>query len=138
MTKETVQQMWTGVRKRFMDKVEGIAEKELTQKLDSMTIGQLLYHTGQVEYLFADWYFGKQVSEIPKVDHADKEALIQFLQQSDMFLQEAMTALPEKAWHEVVTSKMGDCTPIEVIGRLIYHAGMHAGQISNIQKYKSA
>lgn len=134
MTKEVVQEMWVSVRKRFMDKVEGIEETELSAKLDAMTIGQLLYHTGQVEYLFADWYFGKQVTEIPKVDHTDRQALIQFLQQSDAFLQQAMKALPEESWHEVVMSKMGNCTPIEVVGRLIYHAGMHAGQISDIQK----
>ncbi|HLR10611.1 MAG TPA: DinB family protein [Sporosarcina sp.] len=89
----------------------------------------------EYEYLFADWYLGQQVTEIPKVDHANKEALIAFLQQSDAFLQQAMEALSEEQWHEVVPSKMGDCTPIEVIGRLIYHAGMHAGQISDIQKH---
>ncbi len=135
MTKDVVQAMWANVRKRFMDKVQGIEEAELPYKLEAMSIGQLLYHTGQVEYLFADWYLGQQVTEIPKVDHANKEALIAFLQQSDAFLQQAMEALSEEQWHEVVPSKMGDCTPIEVIGRLIYHAGMHAGQISDIQKH---
>lgn len=50
-------------------------------------------------------------------------------------LEEAMKALSEEPWHIGVDSRMGLSTPLEAIGRLMYYTGVHAGQISFIQKH---
>lgn len=134
-TEELYSTMWTSVRNRFTEKAQAIEEVDLQKKLGETSIADLLYHTGQVEYLFADWYFGQAAEELPKPSLTNKAELLSFLEASNAFLLKAMAALPEEKWTEVVSSKMGDSTPAEVVGRLIYHAGIHSGQITDIQKY---
>ncbi|HEY2493326.1 MAG TPA: DinB family protein [Paenibacillus sp.] len=62
------------------------------------------------------------------------EELVDLLKASNANLIEAMRELPEEAWHQSVESPIGASTPLEAIGRLMYHTGIHSGQISLIQK----
>lgn len=136
MAYETIVPMWQAVRDRFMKRVEAIPEEDFELKLGDASIGALLYHTGEVEYIFSDWYFGKvneQTIEKPTMEN--KAALISFLEESNAFLDVAMKELPEAEWAELKESKMGASTPAEVIARLIYHCGIHVGQITDIQKH---
>ncbi len=135
MTYETVLPMWDAVRNRFFEKAVALMEEDLSLKLGDTTIGHLLFHTGEVEYIFADWYFGKSKGEIPKPSFTNKEEQVAFLLESNQFLKEAMKDLPEEKWHEAKETRMGSSTPLEVMGRLMYHTGIHSGQISDIKKF---
>lgn len=66
--------------------------------------------------------------------HTSLEELVAFMEASNEHLIEAMRALPEEAWDQSVESPIGASTPLEAIGRLMYHTGIHSGQISLIQK----
>lgn len=136
MTYETIVPMWDIVREKFMKKIHALQEEDLALQLGNTTIGGLIYHTGEAEYIFLDWYFGKSPDgDTIKPALTDKAGLIDYLIESDLFLKSVMKNLPEEKWNEVVDSKMGSSTPLEAISRLIYHTGIHAGQMTYIQKY---
>lgn len=135
MIDNTVLSMWKMTRGKFTEKVEKLTESELSLKLDGMTIGELVYHTAEVEYIFASWFFGCETkTDMPKNIKEEKAALLQFLQEANDDLIEAMTQLDVSKWSERVATRMGETTPVESIARLIYHTGIHAGQITMIQK----
>lgn len=135
MTFETVLPMWEAVRHRFIKSAEALTEEELVLKLGEATIGQLLYHTGEVEYIFSEWYFDDKKEAIQKPSLTDKAELVDYLNGSNQFLINAMKNYPEEKWHEVRETRMGNSTPLEILGRLMYHTGIHSGQISDIKKY---
>ena len=135
MTYSTVLPMWHAVRSRFSERIEKLTTDQLSLKLGDMTIGQLIYHTAEVEYIFADWYFDRKSEEMKSPPLTNKEDLIQFLHESNEFFIETMKKLPEEKWHEEKKTRMGSSTPLEVVGRLMYHTGIHSGQISDIEKY---
>lgn len=135
MTYETVLPMWNAVRNRFFENAIALPEDVLELKLGDMTIGNILFHTGEVEYIFADWYFDENNGEIPKPSLTNKEELVAFLLESNRFLKDAMKSLPEEKWHEIRETRMGNSTPLEVMGRLMYHTGIHSGQITDIKKF---
>lgn len=135
MTYSTVLPIWNALRERFQNTVEALPEQDLHLQLGTTTIGSLLHHTAEVEYMFAEWFFGKDMpKEIVKPSFLDLEALVELLSASNTHLLKAMKELPEEEWHNTVMSRMGESTPLEAIGRLMYHTGMHAGQISLIRK----
>lgn len=135
MTYETVLPMWNAVRERFLKSTQALTKEELQLKLGDGTIGNLLYHTGEVEYIFSDWYFGVKKEEIEKPSLTNLAELIQFLNESNQFLIAAMKSLPEEQWHVAKETRMGSSTPLEIVGRLMYHTGIHSGQISDIKKF---
>lgn len=135
MTVETVLPMWEAVRSRFTKTVEALAAEEITMKLGETSIGKLVHHTGEVEYMFAEWYFDQKPEEILKPSLENKEELVAYLASANQFLIDAMKNLPEAGWHEARETRMGSSTPLEIIGRLMYHTGIHSGQISDIKKH---
>lgn len=135
MTFETVYPMWEAVRSRFTKTVTTLTEEELSLKLGETSIGQLVYHTGEVEYIFAEWYFEEKSKDIEQPSLTDKEELLHYLEAANQFLIAAMRKLPEEKWHEARETRMGSSTPLEIVGRLMYHTGIHSGQISDIKKY---
>lgn len=89
--------------------------------------------------MFGEWYFNKEIpANMPIANTTDKERLLNLLQASDLFIVDAMHELPATSWSETVVMKMGSSTPIEAISRLLYHAGILAGQITTIQKNNKA
>src|SRR5699024_5641797 len=103
-------------------------------KLGDTTVGDLLYHTAEVEYMFAEWFFNKAKDD--KITRpAEMKGYIQLLNESNEHLIQAMEDLPEESWNQVIQSSLGASTPLEAVGRLMNHAGIHGGQISYIQKY---
>ena len=85
--------------------------------------------------MFAEWFFGKSMPvEIAKPTFTNIEELVELLRASNEHLIEAMKELPEVDWHKSMESPIGASTPLEAMGRLMYHTGIHAGQISLIQK----
>lgn len=135
MTYSTVLPIWTAVRQRFYNMAESLPEQDLHLQLGKSSIGSLLHHTAEVEYMFAEWFFGRsKPGETAKPPLTSFEELVKLLSASNDYLLEAMKELPEEQWHISIDSPMGPSTPLEAIGRLMYHTGIHAGQISLIQK----
>jgi uncharacterized damage-inducible protein DinB len=134
MTYSTVLPIWNAIRQRFNDKAKALPEQDLMLQLGTLTIGSLIHHTAEAEYMFAEWFFGKSIPEegIAKPPFTNLVELVELLEASNDHLVEAMKALPEEQWHISVDSRMGPSTPLEAIGRLMYHTGIHAGQISFI------
>lgn len=135
MTYSTVLPIWNAIRERFHKTAEALPEQDLSLQLGKSRIGSLLHHTAEVEYMFAEWFFGKSMPEgITKPSLTDLEVLVDLLAASNLHLIEAMKELPEEEWHKSMESPIGASTPLEAVGRLMYHTGIHAGQISLIQK----
>ena len=136
MTYTTVLPIWNATRGRFQKTAEGLPKEDMTLQLGKSSIGSLLHHTAEVEYMFAEWFFGKsKPEEIAKPSSTDLEELVKLLSASNEHLLEAMKELPEEEWNKSKESPIGASTPLEAVGRLMYHTGIHAGQISFIQKH---
>jgi len=147
MSYESVRPVWRAVRDRFQKSMSALKSEELSLKLsdDTSSIGFMVRHNAEVEYMFAEWFFQRQAPEGlvyqtngPSTDDSafsDLTSLIAFSEASDQYLSQAMEDLPSEAWDQPVTSPpMGVSTPREALGRVLYHAGLHAGQIALIRK----
>lgn len=140
--------IWEGVSSRFRHTASKLSDEQLTLKIGSVSIGYMVRHIAEVEYMFANWYFGVSIpsgvtmltSRGPnkgtndKNDYGDVKSLLSMLEASNEHIKSAISSLSEQAWHTPVDAPMGSSTPVEAIGRLIYHTGIHAGQISLIEK----
>ncbi|OMD55476.1 DinB family protein [Paenibacillus odorifer] len=126
--------IWQAVQTRFHKMVKTLPEEDLNLKLGNSTIGGLIQHNAEVEFMFAEWFFGKPNPQGDKAAYSTLNELVDLLTVSNENLTAAMQELPEEAWHVSVESAFGTSTPLEAIGRLMYHTGIHAGQISLIQK----
>lgn len=135
MTYSTVLPIWNTIRERFLKTAEALPEQDLSLQLGKSTVASLLHHTAEVEFMFAEWFFGRSMpGEIEKPSFTNLEELVKLLRESNEHLIEAMKELPEEDWHKSMESPIGASTPLEAVGRLMYHTGIHAGQISLIQK----
>ncbi|MFX3636478.1 MAG: DinB family protein [Candidatus Pristimantibacillus sp.] len=145
MTFSTVLPIWNAIQDRFHKTVKALPEQDLTLQLGSASIGYMLRHNAEVEYMFAEWFFGRSMppelevvtsrgAKGSKASFTKLQELVDILTASNTHLIEAMRDLPEEAWHLPVESPLGASTPLEAVGRLMYHTGIHSGQISLIQK----
>ncbi|MGZ9583126.1 DinB family protein [Paenibacillus marinisediminis] len=145
MTVETVLPIWRSLQERFHKTARNLPEKNLPLKLGSASIGYMLRHNAEVEFMFAEWFFNRPMPAGLTIltgrgaagamsDFADLAELVAILEASNEHLIAAMRDLPDEKWNEPVNSPMGPSTPLEAVGRLMYHTGIHAGQISLIQK----
>ncbi|KAA0942106.1 DinB family protein [Sporosarcina sp. ANT_H38] len=135
MTYSTVLPIWNAIRERFLKTAEALPEQDLSLQLGKSTVASLLHHTAEVEFMFAEWFFGRNMpGEKEKPSFTNLEELVKLLRASNEHLIEAMKELPEEDWHKSMESPIGASTPLEAVGRLMYHTGIHAGQISLIQK----
>ncbi|MDF2671672.1 MAG: hypothetical protein K0R67_3978 [Paenibacillus sp.] len=145
MTFSTVLPIWQAIQGRFHKTVKALPEQDLSLHMGSSSIGSMLHHNAEVEYMFAEWFFGKSMPEEIKARREEKGSqsqtsftnlaeLVELLTASNEHLIAAMRELPEEAWHKSVESSIGASTPLEAVGRLMYHTGIHSGQISLIQK----
>lgn len=133
MSYSTVFPIWNALRDRFSKMASGLSEEELELAIGQISVRSLLLHTAEVEIMFAEWFFGKANNNI----HLEATTLVEILQllnQSNQHIQQAMEELDSSMWQIPIESPMGSSTPLEAIGRLMYHAGIHAGQISLIRK----
>ncbi|SFT26662.1 DinB family protein [Paenibacillus sp. BC26] len=148
MSYEAVGPIWRVVRDRFQKMVQGLKEEELSLAMtaESSSIGHMIRHNAEVEYMFAEWFFGATVPEgteyiasgqggAPNEHALTLQELIAFSAAADAFLTEAMKQLGDDAWDTIVESKIGPSSPREALGRAIYHTGLHAGQIGLIRKH---
>jgi len=145
MTFNTVLPIWQAIQERFHKTVKALPEDDLSLQIGSSSIESLIRHNAEVEFMFADWFFGKPMPEVHNTAKSDAVEginesinryveLVDLLAASNAHFIEAMRELPEESWHQIVESRMGPSTPLEAVGRLMYHTGIHSGQISMIQK----
>ncbi|MBD7908598.1 DinB family protein [Sporosarcina gallistercoris] len=135
MSYSTVLPLWEALRQRFTHTTSALPESDLNLTLGKSSIRALLYHTAEVEYMFAEWFFGKTKPEYPAQTSSDSiQQLVELLAASNAHFVAAMKELPEEDWRAPIESPMGVSSPLEAVGRLMYHTGMHAGQISLIQQ----
>lgn len=134
MTLTSVLPIWQAVQERFHKTVKALPEEDLNLKLGNSTIGGLIIHNAEVEFMFAEWFFGRSKPQSDDAAYTTLNELVDLLAASNENLVAAMRELPEEAWHVSVESAFGTSTPLEAMGRLMYHTGIHAGQISFIQK----
>ncbi|MCR8644513.1 DinB family protein [Paenibacillus sp. N1-5-1-14] len=147
MSFESVNPIWRTVRDRFTKSMLTLTEEELSLRIATGTssVGFILRHNAEVEYMFAEWFFNKKAPEgltyvtngpdKGEAVYGDVAELLAFLEASDQHLSAAMQELPENAWDEPVSSPIGSSTPREAIGRVLYHAGLHGGQVGLIRKH---
>ena len=145
----TIMPVWSAIQSRFLNTVKQLTNDELALQMDDTSIGYMLRHNAEVEYMFAAWFFNKPMPE-DLVIHTHRgatrsketftklEELVSFLEASQTWLIEGMSELPESEWNEMKKCPIGDSTPLEAVGRLMYHTGIHAGQISYIKKQHAA
>lgn len=134
MTITSVLPIWQAVQERFHKMVKALPEEDLNLKLGNSSIGGLISHNAEVEFMFAEWFFDRPKPLADDAAYTTLSELVDLLSASNENLIAAMQELPEDAWHVSVESSFGTSTPLEAVGRLMYHTGIHAGQISLIQK----
>ncbi|WP_374019061.1 DinB family protein [Paenibacillus thiaminolyticus] len=148
MTYSSVAVIWNTLHERFYNMANSLPEQALGLRIGSASVGYMLRHNAEVEYLFAEWFFRRALppgleiltSRGPaagreRAEFLDREGLLALLRTSNQHVMEAMRQLPEEVWRVAVDSPMGASTPLEAVSRLLYHTGLHAGQISLIQKH---
>jgi uncharacterized damage-inducible protein DinB len=137
-----------GARTRYLDYLQGLEPAQLTWRMTpaSNSIGFLIKHNAEVEYRFCAMFFDRQLPEDMTLAtigrdvkddgrFTDLSALLSFKDESYAYLLETLKSLPEEKWHVPVEAPIGTMTPMEAVGRLIFHTGYHGGQIGLIRKY---
>ena len=134
-------------RTRFSNQLPTLTESDLKKKLapSPNSIGFLIRHIGDVEFLFAKNVFkafGLQVKAQTVIDKFDSgewtnlEALLLHVEESFNALHAIVKQQTTADWNEqITTNEFGTKTKAEALGRIISHTAYHAGQIALIQKY---
>jgi len=138
---------WVEARTRFSNQLKTLQAEDLKKKLGDSpnSIGYLIRHIGDVEFLFSKNVFGNssvQVSAKTVIsghdtgEWTDLSALLAYVSQSFDTLQRTLLAQADSVWSEVITTKeFGTKTKAEALGRIVSHTAYHAGQIAIINKY---
>lgn len=146
MNTATVIAMWQALQDRFHKLVKELPEEALQLAIGPASIGYMVRHSAEVEYVYAEWVFGKQKPEHLEyytlrgpanttVEFNSLPELVELLAASNAVIIEAMQNLPEDEWTKEVKTPRGTFTPLDAISQLMYHTGIHAGQISLMQKH---
>lgn len=145
-TYEAIVPVWNALQQRFYKMAQELREEELSLSIGPASIGYMLRHNAEVEYMFAEWFFDQPMpqdlqiltsrgAQASSAEFSNLDVLISLLDASNQYLLEGMQKLDEEAWHKPKETPMGPSSPIEAVGRLMYHTGIHSGQISLIRKH---
>src|SRR5699024_10177426 len=96
------------------------------KSLGDTSIGDLLYHTAEVKYMFAAWFFDWP-KETDIIRPETIQGHVQLLHASNEHFIHGMKNLSEKNRQIVRSSALGDDTSIERIARRMKHAEIHSG-----------
>ena len=141
-------ELWLESRTRLTNQFTQLNESDLLKRLhpQSNCIGFLLKHIGEVEQLFARNVFGLDIKGSietlgvgkDKGQYNNLEALLDYLKESKVNLEQAINQVLPDGWQEEITTKeFGTRTKAQAIGRITSHTAYHAGQIGIILKYGS-
>ncbi|MFC6334000.1 DinB family protein [Paenibacillus septentrionalis] len=142
----TIIAMWQATQARFHNMVKELPEEALSLAIGPASIGYMIRHSAEVEYVYADWVFGKSKPDALEyvtlrgpghttASFTNLAELVALLEASNAVIVEAIESLPAEDWTKEVKTPRGTFTPLDAIAQLMYHTGIHAGQISLIQKY---
>jgi len=146
MNTETIIAMWEAVQTRFHKLAKELPVEALTLAIGPSSVGYMLRHSAEVEFVYAQWVFGVEKPEDleyhtlrgpahANAEFTDLDALVALLERSNQIMIDAMKALPEEDWSKEVKTPRGTFSAVDAVAQLIYHTGIHAGQISLMQKY---
>lgn len=146
MNTETIIAMWESTQGRFHKMVKELPQEALTLAIGPASVGYMIRHSAEVEFVYAEWVFGKQKPEgldyctlrgpaNTDADFTNLEELIGLITASNAVIIDAMKSLPQEDWTKEVKTPRGTFTPLDAISQLLYHTGIHAGQISLMQKH---
>jgi uncharacterized damage-inducible protein DinB len=145
---QAILELWQESRTRLTNQFTQLNESDLLKRLhpQSNCIGFLLKHIGEVEQLFARNVFGLDIKGSietlgvgkDKGQYNNLEALLDYLKESKVNLEQAINQVLPDGWQEEITTKeFGTRTKAQAIGRITSHTAYHAGQIGIILKYGS-
>jgi uncharacterized damage-inducible protein DinB len=141
--------LWGEARTRFSQQLALLTEEDLGRRLPPSpnSVGFLVRHIGDVEFLFAKNVFGAaDVHVVAKTviaqrdtgEWTDLAALRAYVEASAAALQAIVAAQTEADWAVVIhTKEFGSKTKAEAFGRIVSHTAYHAGQLALLRKYGS-
>jgi uncharacterized damage-inducible protein DinB len=143
---EVLLALWLEARTRLSNQLPNIKETDLLKRLhpQSNCVGFLLKHIGEVEQLFARNVFGLDIKGSvetlgigkDKGQYTNLNELSAYLDESFVFLQQAIQNVDAQEWDEEITTKeFGTRSKAAALGRIVSHTAYHAGQMGIILKY---
>lgn len=143
---EAILELWLESRTRLTNQFGQLTNNDLLKRLhpQSNCIGFLLKHIGEVEQLFARNVFGLNIKGSietlgvgkDKGQYTDLQQLLDYLNESKVYLEQAISNVQPEEWNEEITTKeFGTRTKAQAVGRITSHTAYHAGQIGIILKY---
>lgn len=141
--------LWGEARTRFSQQLALLTEEDLARRLPPSpnSVGFLVRHIGDVEFLFAKNVFGAaDVHVVAKTviaqrdtgEWTDLAALRAYVEASAAALQAIVATQTEADWAVVIhTKEFGSKTKAEAFGRIVSHTAYHAGQLALLRKYGS-
>lgn len=146
MNTETIIVMWEALQTRFHKLVKELPLEALTLAIGPASVGHMIRHSAEVEFVYAEWVFGVKKPEDlvyqtlrgpghATVEFTELDELVALLERSNQMMIAAMRALPEEDWTKEVKTPRGTFSAVDAVSQLMYHTGIHAGQISLMQKH---
>lgn len=144
---EILLELWIEARTRFTNQLENISNEDLKKKLGNSpnSVGFLIRHIGDVEFLFAKNVFGLssvKVSAKTVIDKYDTGewidlvALKTYVKDSFETLKSIVEKQTDEDWENSISTKeFGTKTKTEAFGRIVSHTAYHAGQMAIVLKY---
>lgn len=143
---QTIVTMWEATQGRFHEMVKQLKDEQLALAIGPASVGHMIRHSAEVEYVYAQWVFGKEKPEgleyhtlrgpgNSSVPFTSVEELVELLTASSAVIVQCIKELPAEKWLEDVKTPRGTFTPLDAISQLLYHTGIHAGQISLMLKH---
>jgi uncharacterized damage-inducible protein DinB len=144
---ELLLELWLEARTRFTNQLATLTPEELPKRLGDSpnSVGFLIRHIGDVEFLFAKNVFGDstlKVSAKTVIDNRDTgewtdwEALKSYVAESFEKLHAIVEKQTDADWESSITTReFGAKTKAEAFGRIVSHTAYHAGQLALIRKY---
>jgi len=146
MNTETIIAMWESLQGRFHKMVKELPQESLSLSIGPASVGYMIRHSAEVEFVYSEWVFGTTKPENLEyqtlrgpgnstAEFTNIDELVSLLEQSNAIIIAAMKALPEEDWSKEVKTPRGTFSAMDAISQLMYHTGIHAGQISLMQKH---
>ena len=140
-------ELWQEARTRFSNQLQGISEDDLSKKLhpSQNSVGFLLRHIGDVEFLFAKNVFSATdlsvsaktlIAQHDTGEWINLPELLGYVSASFAALKSIIEKQTDNDWETTVTTReFGVKTKAESLGRIISHTAYHGGQLAIIMKY---
>lgn len=146
-TTEILLALWTEARTRFSQQLALLTPEDLGRRLPPSpnSVGFLVRHIGDVEWLFAKNVFGAAdvrvsaktvIAQHDTGEWTDLPALLAYVEASAAALRDIVAVQTAQDWETTIhTKEFGTKTKAEAFGRIVSHTAYHAGQLALLRKY---